>query len=178
MGATETRDAAARALIAEWDGAWAARDADALAACMTEDATWADPLLTRPLRGRAEVRAYCAAMLRSLPDIEVRQEELLLDADHDDATATRWSVRGTFRQDFDGGGFASMPTAATGDRVDFGGVALMTMRDGRIASLRQYTDYVTFQRQIGALPPQGSRGERALAALQRLGAARRRRRNG
>ena len=60
----------------------------------------------------------------------------------------------------------------------FTGVALAALRDGNIESLREYMDDVTLQRQIGVMPPVGSRAERFLARLQALGARRRLKKNG
>lgn len=178
MAATiEDRTAEARALMEEWDAAWARRDAKGLAACFTEDGTYEDPNLAHVLRGRAELEAYFASMITAIPDIEVHQRELLVSPDGA-TTATQWAITGTFRHDYDSGGHSSFPLAATGDRVDFTGMALLTSRGGRVASLRQYADYTTFQRQLGLIPPQRSMGERVLVALQKAGAKRRRKRNG
>jgi hypothetical protein len=71
-----------------------------------------------------------------------------------------------------------MPLAPTGDRVEMRGMAMLEMRDGLGVHVRQYPDLIAFQRQIGALPPAGSRAERLLGRLQALGAGRRRKRNG
>lgn len=142
-----------------------------------EDGTWADANLVAPLAGRAAIEAYAASLMAAMPDLAIRQEILLVDPDRDDRIATRWSLRGTFRRDFDAAGQAAMPLAATGDRVVMAGVALMTLRDGLAERLEQFGDYATFQRQNGVLPPPGSATARTLAALQRLGARRRRRKN-
>ena len=53
----------------------------------------------------------------------------------------------------------------------------MTLKDGEVTEIVQYADETTFQRQIGMLPPPGSRMEKFLGRLQALGASRRRRKN-
>lgn len=41
-------------------------------------------------------------------------------------------------------GHAGFPVAGTGDRVNFTGVAAMSLRDGKVIRVRQYVDYTTF----------------------------------
>jgi hypothetical protein len=81
-------------------------------------------------------------------------------------------VSGTFSGDS-----GTLPAAPTGDRIDFTGVAIASFGSGGVRHLRQWQDVVTFQRQIGALPAAGSRGEKMLLRLQALGAKRRVKRN-
>jgi|SRR5947209_3513742 len=164
----------------EWDAAWAVRDFDRILSIYADDVEWEDPQIPRPLRGKVELRAYFEAMLRAFPDIEIGQEQLFSPLGGDGETfASRWRLRGTFRGAFELPGIASMRIAPTGDRVDFTGVAVVTVDDqGRGIHVRQYGDDSTFQRQIGMLPPEGSFGERVLMRLQALGARRRLKRNG
>lgn len=49
--------------------AWGKEDADALAACFDEPCEFHSALLDRPLRCRAEVRAYFADLFERIPDI-------------------------------------------------------------------------------------------------------------
>lgn len=160
-----------QATMQEWDAAWAAKDADALAACFTQDGVYEDPTLPTPLRGRAELRDYLMSVLRAVPDIEVHQEHLFTD-EQGTAGSTQWRIRGTMSGRLDPPGIA-----ATGDHVDFTGMVRFTMRDGRVDWLRQYQDITTLQRQIGMMPPQGSRSEKALLQLHALSAKRRMKKN-
>jgi steroid delta-isomerase-like uncharacterized protein len=176
-GTTTSTAELARRLAQEWDAAWAARDAEALAGMFTEEGTWEDPLLSRPISGRGELRRYFEGLLRAFPDLEVHQEKVFVDVDDDARVGTQWVIRGTLRDTFDAAGYAGFPIAPTGDRVDFTGQCTMTLREDRVAHVRQYVDYTTFQRQIGMLPPAGSRGERFLGRLQALGAKRRLKKN-
>jgi hypothetical protein len=48
------------------------------------------------------------------------------------------------------------------------GVDQWTMRDGRIARYRAFYDMNDLARQLGIVPPPGSRAERGMVALQRL----------
>lgn len=175
QGTAATQLELVRELMGRWDAAWAARDPEALVDVFTEDGTWEDPTLSAPVVGHADLRRFFEAMLHAIPDIEVHQEEIYLHGDDGSRAAARWVIRGAFREALEVPG--SMPIAPTGDRVDFTGVALAELRDGKVQGVRQYVDYITFQRQIGMLPASGSRGERLLGRLQALGAKRRARRN-
>lgn len=100
---------------------------------------------------------------RSFPDLRFSEPEpphLTVDGDR---VAWAWKMEGTMRGYIDPPGFA--PTGA-GFKVE--GVDLWAMRDGRIADYRAFYDLNDLVRQLGILPPAGSRAERATAALQRL----------
>jgi steroid delta-isomerase-like uncharacterized protein len=159
------------AVAAEWDAAWAARDVDRLAAVYTDDAVWEDPSLIAPVQGRAALRAFFAGILDAMPDAVVRQERLFT-TDSTDECASQWRVTGTVAKQL-----PNTALAPTGDRVDYTGMAVITMRDGKVSHLRQYPDVVDVQRQVGALPPAGSRTEKMGLMLQRMSARRRMRRN-
>jgi len=163
-----------------WDTAWVDRDFDSMLSIYSDDVQWQDAMLPRPLRGKSELRAYFDAMLRAFPDIEIAQEQLFSPSEGNPSEhASRWRLRGTFRGAFEVPGISATAVAPTGDRVDFTGFANITVdEDGRAKHVRQYVDETTFQRQIGMMPPAGSRSERFLMRLQALGARRRLKRNG
>jgi hypothetical protein len=56
--------------------------------------------------------------------------------------------------------------APTGRRMQVDGVDLWRMRDGRIARYRAFYDVTDLARQLGIVPPSGSRAERMTVALQ------------
>lgn len=60
--------------------------------------------------------------------------------------------------------------AATGRTIEIEGVDPWGMRDGRIARYRAFYDVNALAVQLGLAPAPGSRMEKGLAALQRLGA--------
>jgi glyoxylase-like metal-dependent hydrolase (beta-lactamase superfamily II) len=70
----------------------------------------------------------------------------------------QWRFNGTFA----GPGFLN-GVAPTGHPVALEGLDLLTVRDGMIQSNDAFSDSMTFARQIGMMPPQGSSGERRLA---------------
>jgi hypothetical protein len=81
-----------------------------------------------------------------------------------------WRGTGTFTGPLDPPGFAP-----TGARIEFDGFDLQEYRDGRVCRLRIVTDMLDVSRQLGLMPPEGSRIEKAGAAAQRLGMRVRRR---
>lgn len=177
MAATHTQDATAQELLQRFTDGFGRRDLSAVADCFTPDATWEDSDLDRPLRGRDEIRDYCASMMRSAPDLEMVTEEIFTSVEDDDRIAVRWSMHGTLEGPFDGGGHAVIPSAPTGDRVHMKGIALMTLSDGRCSAMQNILDSPDFQRQIGMMPAAGSMGARAMAGMQHMQARFRRRRN-
>ena len=158
-------------LAAEWDSAWAARDVDRLIALYTPDAVWEDPSYDSPVVGHADLRAFFTGIMAAIPDISIRQEVVFAE---DGATqcATRWRATGTVT-----GSMPHMSFAPTGDHVDYTGVAVISITDGKCSHVRQYADTVTLQRQLGMMPEPGSRGERWMLRLQAMSAKRRMKKN-
>jgi glyoxylase-like metal-dependent hydrolase (beta-lactamase superfamily II)/predicted ester cyclase len=100
------------------------------------------------------VRRFIGDLLEALPDLRV---EVLSTTAEGDRCAVQWRFSGTFA----GPGFLS-GVAPTGHPVALEGLDLLTVRDGMIQSNDAFTDSMTFARQIGMMPPQGSTGERRL----------------
>ena len=159
------------AIAREWDDAWAARDVDRLISLYTPDAVWDDPSFTTPSSGHAELRALFAGIMAAIPDINIRQEVVLAE-DGADKCASQWRATGTVT-----GRLPNSPLSPTGDRVDYTGMAIITLREGKISHVKQYPDVLSLQRQIGAIPPAGSRAERMMMRLQAMSARRRMKRN-
>ena len=158
-------------IATEWDAAWAARDLDRLTAVYTPDAAWEDPSIDAPVQGHAELRAFFAGIIAAIPDVEIHQEVVYAD-DGATSCASQWRMTGTFS-----GRLPGSALSPTGDHVEYTGVAVIGLRDGKINHVQQYPDLITLQRQIGALPPVGSRAERLLMRLQAMSARRRMKRN-
>ncbi|MEA2170566.1 MAG: hypothetical protein QOF76_3866 [Solirubrobacteraceae bacterium] len=126
-----------------------ARDVDAMVAC------WADGGREN-IRDQADllapqgVREFFTAMFTAFPDM--RFEVVHITAD-DERAVVRWEATGTFASG-DFGGFA-----ATGQHIRLEGIDELTVRDGLIVENNAWADSVNFARQIGAMPPVGSRAE-------------------
>jgi len=143
--------------------AWNECDTAALAELLDEDIVWEDPALAEPARGVAAVQEFMRTSFRAFPDLHFSEPEPPHLSAAGDQVAWAWQMEGTMRGHIDPPGFA--PTGA-GFRVV--GVDLWTMREGRIAHYRALYDSSDLARQLGILPPPGSRAERASVALQRL----------
>ena len=77
--------------------------------------------------------------------------------------AVRWRATATFTGpvQFEG-------IDATGARIEIEGLDLLTIRDGLIRENRAYTNAMEIARQVGAMPPAGSAGERAMLGAVNL----------
>jgi steroid delta-isomerase-like uncharacterized protein len=150
--------------------AWNSCDTDAMAQLVTEDIVWADPALPEPARGVAAVQEFMRTSFRAFPDLRFGEPDPPALAVTGDVVLWSWYMEGTNRGAIDPPGFAP-----TGRRMRADGVDQWTMRDGRIARYRAFYDMNDVARQLGIVPPQGSRAERGMVALQRLQARLRRR---
>lgn len=150
--------------------AWNDRDESKMAPLLTEDVVWHDPALPEPARGIEGVQQFMRDSWRAFPDLEFSEPDLRhLTAAHG-LVSWAWRMRGTNHGPIDPPGFA-----ATGKRIDVHGVDLWRMRDRRIAHYQAFYDMNDLAQQLGLVPGPGSRGERALIAMQRMGAKLRRR---
>ncbi len=146
---------AARAVVREYFDALAAKDLDRAVA------TWKPGSQDR-LYGFAEMVAphgisdYFASIFAAIPDFTLEVDSMVAEGD---AVAVRWHAAGTFdgTQKFQG-------LVPNGRRVELEGLDLLTVSDDKIVSNHAYTNGMEFARQVGALPPQDSGPERAMAA--------------
>jgi predicted ester cyclase len=112
------------------------------------------------LRAPDTYREWFSNLFAAFPDL--RFEVLEITAE-DDRAAVQWRATGSFTGEtsFEG----MLPTGA---EVELRGCDVLTIRDGKLASLHAYTNSVDLARQVGALPPQGSAAERSMNALLNL----------
>ena len=150
--------------VPRWEAAWNSHEPDRLLELMTEDIVYDDSAWPRTMRGHAEVREFVEYAWRAMPDLEFHMVDgpFLLEAGP--RAAFYWEGAGTFTGPLDPPGLAP-----TGARVEFDGFDLQEYRDGRVCRLRITFDMLDVSRQIGLVPKQGSRAEKAGAAAQRLG---------
>jgi ketosteroid isomerase-like protein len=153
--------------------AWNNRDLEAAVAVTTEDVLMEGPAPLIPqagVRGHAAYRSWLESTWGMLPDLRIDLAGPVLTTGDGTQAAAPWRLRGTMAGRLDPPGFA--PTHMP---VELAGIDVWRFRDGHGCQLRVYTDLNTVARQIGALPPQGSTGERLGVLLQRLAARKMRR---
>jgi predicted ester cyclase len=144
-----------RAVVTEYFDALAEQDLDRAVA------TWKPGSMDR-LYGFADmvapdgIRDYFSSMFAAIPDFRLEVQSIVREGDQ---VAVHWRASGTFDGDrkFQG-------LDPNGRRVELQGLDLLTVEEGRIVSNYAYTNGMEFARQVGALPPQDSGAERAMAA--------------
>src|SRR4051794_11956887 len=151
-----------------WLEAWNRRDGQALSELCTEDIVFFDPAI-QTVHGRAAVADWVGICARAFPDYEFFEEEPPYPARDAQKALAPWRMTGTNLGPLDPPGFA-----ATGKPVVIEGVDHWWFRDGLVARYRADYDLTGVMRQLGLMPQPGSRGEKAMVRLQRLGAKLRR----
>jgi predicted ester cyclase len=154
-----------------WFEAWAGRDVDGLAAMCDEGIELDDPALPEPLHGRAGMRSFAEDTFATFPDVRLEPLESPLPSRQGDGAWVPYRMSGTMR-----GHWAPLDIAPTGARVDFRGVTEWRFRDGLLVLWDTTYDNLAVARQMGLVPPHGSRGDRFFTRLQHLQARGQRRR--
>ena len=165
MATTVSVPADLGAFCARYLAAWNDHAAAAMADLVTDDVVWEDPALPGPARGIPAVQAFMREAWVGFPDLRFDESDQPHRTAGGDQVAWRWRMRGTNTGPIDPPGFAP-----TGRTIDIEGVDLWEMRDGRIARYRAFYDFNALAVQLGLAPAPGSRMEKGMAALQRLGA--------
>jgi hydroxyacylglutathione hydrolase len=112
------------------------------------------------VRGRVDViapegvRGFLGELIDAVPDLSM---EVISTTAEDERCGVHWRLRGTFAGPGSFGG-----VAPTGSPLDIEGFDLVTVRDGLIQHNDAFTDSMTFARQVGMMPPQGSPGEQRM----------------
>jgi predicted ester cyclase len=146
---------AAREIVREYFDALTAKDLDRAVATWKpggEDRLYGFADMTAP----HGIREYFAGIFAAIPDFALEVNSMVAEGDR---VAVHWRASGTFNgtQKFQG-------LVPNGRRVELEGLDLLTVSDGMIVSNHAYTNGMEFARQVGALPPQDSGPERAMAA--------------
>ena len=153
--------------VADWAGryvdAWNRGDGAALAALCTEDVTWTDPGLPAPVQGRGAVRGFVEATKRAFPDFRVAELEAPYVSAQEPRALSRYRLTATMRGVWEASNFAP-----TGRSLALQGVDEWTFRGELMCAYRSFYDSLDLARQLGVLPPAGSRTERSIARLQHI----------
>ena len=97
------------------------------------------------VEGREGARAFYGGLFAALPDIELREIQLMEDGTR---IAAHYGIRGTHS-----GELLGVP--ATGRRVDVEGMSFFRFGEGLVAERWNLLDGVTLLAQLGALPQPG-----------------------
>jgi steroid delta-isomerase-like uncharacterized protein len=147
------KPANAKQVATAYFDAIAARDLDAMVACWapgSHDILYGMADLTVP----AGLRDYFGSLFAAFPDFAMRVVDMVA---YGDKAAVRWHATGTFSGP---GKFEGL--APTGAAIELEGLDLLTVEDGLITANHAYTNAAEMGRQLGAMPPAGSLGERAM----------------
>jgi hydroxyacylglutathione hydrolase len=102
------------------------------------------------------VREFIGGLIGAVPDLEMR---VISTTTEDERCGVQWRLTGTFAGPGSFGGIAP-----TGAPIELEGFDLITVSDGLIQANDAFTDSMTFARQIGMMPPQGSTAETGMTA--------------
>ena len=133
-----------KALVRRWfEEVWNKGRASAIAEMLAEDCIihGLSDDTTQPLRGPAGFLPFHAQFREAFPGIEVVVEDQIAEGD---MVATRFSVRGKHLGD-------SLGFAATQSPVDFTGVVITRIEDGKVIEAWNHIDFMRMYKQLGAI---------------------------
>ena len=133
-----------KALLRRWfDEVWNKGRADAIDEMFADDGVAhglsEDP--ENPLKGPAGFKPFHDTFRGAFPDVEVVVEDMIAEGDK---VVARCSVRGKHLGDHLG-------VAASNSPVEFTGIAIVRVRDGKIVEAWNNFDFMSMNRQIGAI---------------------------
>lgn len=99
----------------------------------------------RTIRGREDLKQRAAAFRAGFPDLYVAIEDELAEGDR---VATRWTLRGTHRDEFAG-------ITPTGEAVSVAGIIIWRIADGKIQEAWGSYDALGLMQQLGAIHAPG-----------------------
>jgi predicted ester cyclase len=115
------------------------------------------------LNSRQEVIAWFRGLFDAVPDLRMEVEDVAIAGQPGRERVTvRWRLTGTFS------GAPYLGIEPTGRRLDLHGMDLVDFEGGRVAGNNIYYDQLTFARQIGMLPAEGSAPDRMITAAFNL----------
>ena len=153
MAESKARSASAKQVATAYFDAIKARDVDAMAECWKPGSV--DHFYgMATLRVPEDLKAWFGNLFRAFPDFAMEVTDMVA---YGDKAAVRWRATGTFTGP---GKFEGL--TATGASVELEGLDLLTIADGKVVENRAYTNATELARQLGAMPPAGSPGEKAM----------------
>lgn len=133
-----------KALLRRWfDEVWNKGNADAIDEILAADgiAHGLSDDESKPLQGPSDFKPFHATFRGAFPDIEVVVEDMIAEGD---LVAARCSVRGKHTGDHLG-------IAASNAPVQFTGISMVRIKDGKIVEGWNNFDFMKMNKQIGAI---------------------------
>jgi steroid delta-isomerase-like uncharacterized protein len=136
-------------LLQSYVGAINAHDVDAVAACFAEDVE--NHAAIPEAQGKRGVRTIFGKLLRAVPDVKMRVEDVICEGDRIVCRATMTGTNtGTLE-------FSRFPLPATGKTATFAQIHIFRVADGKFVEHWMEQDSLQLLRQLGVLPAgQGS----------------------
>lgn len=151
-----------RGFITRWLAAWNSHRPERILELLTEDVELRDDSWPKTMHGHADVREFLEALWRAIPDLTFELLEGPYLVPGQPRAAIHWRGSGTFTGVMEPPGFAP-----TGRRWEIDGADFQEYRGDRMSKVRVAFDMMSVARQLGVMPPTGSRAERAMAGAQR-----------
>lgn len=126
-----------------WWTAWNERDADAIAAMITEDIVYHNPAVGEDLHGRAAMIEYAGLLAQAFADGHFTATEPPYASLTQPKAIVPFHFEGTQKGDF-----VPMGLKATGGRLVVSGVEHWWFRDGRICRHRSIYDFAAALRSL------------------------------
>ena len=149
--------------VGRWSGALNAHEASGVLALMAADIVYDDSAWPTQIRGHDEVRPFLDHIWTGMPDLRFEMTDGPYVMPGQPKAAFAWRGTATHAGLIDPPGLR-----ATGRAIEFEGLATHEYRDGKVARLRVVFDRTDVMRQLGVLPPAGSREERVMAKVTNL----------
>ena len=133
-----------KALTRRWfEEVWNKGNAGAIGEMLTDDVVihGLSDAAGSPITNIAEFRVYHTQLRRAFPDIEVSVDDMVAEGDK---VAARCSVRGSHQGELLG-------IAATNAGVDFKGMAIVRISEGKIVEAWNTFDFLKMSQQLGMI---------------------------
>ena len=134
-------DSKSRKLLDRHYAAWSSQDADAVAACFTDDCVFEDLALQAKFEGKGGVRGFAEMTFAAIPDFTWTVHTFLADGPH---CATEWTFTGKQTGELPG-------IPPTNKPFKIPGLSFVEIRDGKIHRNRDYWNLATYLQQVGLM---------------------------
>jgi steroid delta-isomerase-like uncharacterized protein len=146
-----------------WLDAWNSHEPERVLEMLDEDIVYDDSAWPRTMRGKADVREFLDHTWRGFPDLRFEPTDGPYIVPDEPKAAFYWRGFATHTGRIDPPG-----VAPTGKRLEMHGGDFHEYRDGKLVRLRIVFDMADAMRQLGALPPRDTLGERIAVGLSNL----------